>query len=62
MNFKLSSGCSTAETEGPGFETGQIALLATALRGSCSGGLTPGRLYLSRSLPMAQMYRYELGP
>jgi len=62
MNFKLSSGCSTAETEGPGFETGQIALLATALRGSCSGGLTPGRLYLSRSLPMSQMYRYELGP
>ena len=53
---------STVETEGPGFETGQIALLATALRGSCSGGLTPGRLYLSRSLPMSQMYRYELGP
>jgi len=49
MNFKLSSGCSTAETEGPGFETGQIALLATALRGSRSGCLTPGRLYLSRS-------------
>ena len=62
MNFQLSSGCSTAETEGPSFETGQIALLSTALHGSRSGCLTPGRLYFSRSLPMAQMYRYELGP
>jgi len=62
MNFKLPSGCATAEAEVPGFEIGQIALLATALRGSYSGGLTPGRLYLSRSLPMAQMYRYGLGP
>jgi len=62
MNFKLSSGCSTNKLEGPGFETGQIAHLATALRGSCSGGRILGRFYLSCSLPMVQMYRYELGP
>jgi len=61
MNFKLSSGCSNAEMEGPGVETRQIVLLATVLRGSHSGGLTPGRLYLSHSPPMSQMYRYELG-
>jgi len=61
MNFELSSGCSEGEIEGPGFETRQITLLATVLRGSHSGGLTPGRFYLSRSLFMSQMYRYELG-
>jgi len=61
MNFRLTDGCSAAQAQGLGFQTAGFVRMANVLRASPSGCLKSGRLHLSDSPAMTEIYQCVSG-